>query len=553
MIEHEVLIVGGGPAALAAALAAAERVGTAMVSKVHPLRFLSGEARGDFAAPLGRAGPDSWQDHCQDTLRAGCGLCEEEAAAWLAREAVGAAITLEHQGMPFARDAAGRIAQRLLLGHRAARACHVGDFTGKALVDTLWGQTVRLGVRTYSDYCSVALLLNEEGCCGLMAWDLLHGGLVQFRSKAVVLAGGGMGEAWAATSNPYWATGEGLWLGAQAGALLRDLEFVVFQPVVAGKVRLEVGDEARSVGGCLRVRGERLIQDASAANTHVPEPALVSEAMVRAQRNGARVEADFRHLHPATVAEELPQLCRLAAWLHGVELARAPLPVEIGAHFLLGGLLVSSTGGVLNQDGEALPGLFAAGECASTGVHGASLLAGNGLVEAVLSGSRAGAQAAAYAAQAEFAVPIAGGVEAVEERVRQAREAPPGESSAVIRARMREIMSGTCGPIRDEEGLRRCLQELARLREALATLGTAGNPDRYNSALVRILEVEQMVDLAQVVAASALARRESRGVHRRSDFPERDDARFAKHTLAVLTKEGPRITQASAEKEGGSH
>lgn len=549
MIEHEVLVVGGGPAALAAALAASEAAGTAIVSKVHPLRFLSAEARGDFAAALGRAGPDSWQDHLADTLRAGCALCGEEAAAWLAREAIPAVIALEHQGMPFERGNHGRIAQRSLLGHTAARGCHVGDLTGKALVDTLWGQTVRLGARVYSDYYSLALLLNDEGCCGLMAWDLLHGGLVQFRSKAVVLASGGMGEAWAASSNPYWATGESPWLGAQAGAALRNLEFVVFQPVLAGKVRLEIGDEARSLGAYLRsAQGERLVPDTGGENGDLPEPALVAQAMAKAEKNGVRVQADFRHLNATEIAAQLPHLCQVASWLYGAELARSPLPVRVGAHFLVGGLAVDSSGAVVKTDGEAVPGLFAAGECASTGAHGASLLPGNGLAEAVLSGGGAGGEAAAHAARTQFASPRAGTVEAVEERVRRARQTRAGESTAAIRAALQKAMSAGCGPLRSEKGLQTCLRELAALREALNQAGVAETLDRYNASLVSIFELEQMLEIAEAVGACALARQESRGVHRRNDFPERDDAGFAGPTLVTLTPEGPRIMQPSGEK-----
>jgi succinate dehydrogenase / fumarate reductase flavoprotein subunit len=549
MIEHEVVIVGGGPAALAAAVAAGEAGGAAIVSKVHPLRFLSGEAQSDLAAALGRATEDGWQEHLRDTLEAGCGLCDEQAAASVTREAIGAVIALEHQGMLFARNAQGRIAQRALPGHKVARGCHYGDLTGKALIETLWGQTVRLGVRAYTDYYSLALLLHEDGLCGLMAWDLLHGGLVQFRAKAVVLAGGGMGDAWRTTSNPVWATGEALWLGARAGAALRDMEFVVFRPVLGGEVRLAISDAALGLGASLRTsEGERLLPQASSETSETAPPEVIAAAIAVAQERGLSVQVDFRHLDGAVVTAQLPRLCEAAARFFGADLARTPIPIRLGAHFLVGGLWVNAEGAAMTRDARPIPGLFAAGECASTGAHGASLLAGNALAEAVVTGARAGASARAHASQAQFASPPPAAVEAVEEQIREASERPRAEKSGVIRRETQEAMSAACGPLRCAQGLTHCAARLRSLRQALHQAGVPVGVERYNVPLVSLLETEQMLTVAEVVVTRALAREESRGLHQRTDCPERDEAGFGGHTLAALTEQAVQVAQAPLEK-----
>jgi succinate dehydrogenase / fumarate reductase flavoprotein subunit len=539
-LAHDVIVVGAGLAGMRAALAAqAAGADVAIVSKVYPVRSHSNAAQGGINAAL--SPEDSWESHAYDTVKGSDFLGDQDAIEILAREAPGAIIELEHMGVVFSRDEEGRLGSRNFGGASHARTYFVGDFTGQAILHVLYEQLLKSGIRAYNEFFVTQLLRDEAGAvAGVLALDLRSGELHQLHASAVVLCTGGMGRVFEPSTNALICTGDGTALAYRAGAPLMDMEMVQFHPTTLKSNGALISESARGEGGYLLNRlGERFMAKTAPHKMELASRDVVSRAE-QVEINEGRGEdgcvlLDVRHLGAARILERLPQIRELALEFAGVDMITDPVPVLPGMHYQMGGVRTDVHGAT------AIPGLFAAGECACVSVHGGNRLGANSLLETVVFGRRAGMAAAATAAgrrppQLSEALCRDGrrSLDAILAR-------PAGERAAALRLEMGRTMTARVGVFRTEESLREAETQLLQLRERWSRVGVGDKGRVFNQALVAVLELDFMLDLARCVVAAALARTESRGAHTRLDHPARDDVNWLKHILCVAAADGPRL------------
>jgi succinate dehydrogenase / fumarate reductase flavoprotein subunit len=392
---HDLLIVGAGLAGMRAALAAPAHADVALVSKVHPVRSHSVAAQGGINAALGEH--DSWEQHAYDTAKGGQYLGDQDAIEAMCREAPGDILDLERLGVIFSRDERGRIAQRPFGGAGAVRTCYAADRTGHALLHAMYEQLLKRRAVVYEEWYVTSLIVDGGACRGVIAWDLLRGGVHAIGAKAVVLATGGSGRVFLTSTNAVINTGDGMALAYRAGVPLEDMEFVQFHPTTLKDTGILITEGARGEGGyLLNTLGERFMTRYAPEQMELATRSTVSLAIGREILEGRGVDGcvllDLRHLGRARILERLPQIRELAVEFAGVDPVESPIPVRPGAHYQMGGVRA-------NQWGETdLPGLYAAGECACVSVHGANRLGGNSLLETIVFGRRAGQRAGLYIA-----------------------------------------------------------------------------------------------------------------------------------------------------------
>ncbi len=538
--SYDVVVVGGGGAGLRAALEASRNVRTAVVSKLHPTRSLTGAAQAGINAALSSAAPDadSWEQHAAQTIAAGDYLVDQDAAAQLCRAAPGAVRELERFGLPFSRTAEGFIRQRGSGSlHRAAVA---GELTGHHLLQTLYQQCLRAGVEFFDEFYVLDLLFAGAPVAGVIGYELATGELHAFHAPSVVLATGGCGRIFATTSNGHSATGDAMALALRSGLPLQDMEFFQFHPTGLHRLGIVVAEAARVEGAALRNgAGEafmgRYAPDAKdLAPTDVTARAVVTE--VREGRGygpaGDHVVLDLTQLPNERWGSATATAAGLALTQLGIDATTIPIPVYPTAHYAMGGLPTTADAQVLGRDALPVPGLFAAGEVACVSVHGANRLAANALLEAVVFGQRAGAGAAAHAdASAGRAEPASNPSATASALLEQLRDASGTERSAPIRAALQKTMDEHASVIRSEASLARAAGDLGELKKRYANVAITDPGRRYNTDLMEAVELGFLLDVAEALIAGAAARRESRGAHFRADYPARDDTGFLHHTL----------------------
>jgi succinate dehydrogenase / fumarate reductase, flavoprotein subunit len=557
--RHDAVIVGFGVAGAWAAIAARDAglQDVAVVTKVHPLRAHSVAAQGGIAAALGNVlgpsgAPDDWQAHARDTLAAGGGLGHRDAIELICRSARDVILEYEHMGCCFSRLPDGRIAQRPFGGHAAPRAVYAADRTGQVLLHTLYEQALRRGVRFYEELFVTSLAHEEGRCCGVAGVDLVQGEPVVLGAKAVLLATGGHARAWSVHTNTLTNTGDGIALAFEAGAAILDLELLQFHPTGLYPQGVLLSEACRGEGGwLLNGAGERFMQRHPAAElaprdvvTRAEQAEIDAGRGVGSERQALHL--DLRHLGSSTIEERLPEVARLVQNLVGKDPARDLVPIRPTAHYAMGGIAIDLDGRVERPSGEPVAGLFAAGECSHVGVHGANRLGANSLLEASVIGRRAG-HALALEAVAQGPTGDAP-LSAALERVRSAWEArlavsssQPGSVYGVLRE-LGLAMTRHCGVVRDEAGIEQGLAHVAAARERLASTACRDRARSLNYELCAGFEAEHLLLVAELTLHGALARRESRGAHVRSDHPERDDVHFQKHSLASHGEDGrPRL------------
>jgi fumarate reductase flavoprotein subunit len=557
--EHDVLIVGGGGAGLRAAIAVAERdprLDVAIVSKVYPMRSHTVAAEGGAAAVI-KPG-DSLEAHIEDTIAGSDWLADQDAVEVFVQEAPREMVQLEHWGCPWSRAPDGTVAVRPFGGMRIARTWFAADKTGFHMLHTLFQTALKYASITWYHEWFVTRLLVEDGRCqGVTALELRTGRLHLIAARAVVLCTGGAGRIYPFTTNGAVCTGDGMALAYRAGVPLKDMEFVQYHPTGLPPTGILITEAARAEGGILVNKdGYRYLQDYGLGPAE-PWPRLramemgprdrLSQAFVHEVRKGRTVRGpygdvvhlDLRHLGEATIRERLPFVRELCLHYAGIDPARELIPVRPVVHYMMGGVHTDVAGAT------PLPGLFAAGECACVSINGANRLGSNSLPELLVFGARAGSAAAAFALEhrdLRLSALAAQARDEEERLARQWRRATGGtERLGQLRAALTQTMEEGCGIYRDAAGLRATCQQLADLRERVARVALDDPSYVYNTELVGALEFDFMLDVAQAVAHSALARQESRGSHQRTDFPQRDDARFLKHTLAYAADGAPRI------------
>ena len=540
IIRHDAVVLGGGLAGMRAALEAA-RCGAdvAVVSKVYPTRSHSVAAQGGINAALGE--DDSWLDHAFDTVKGSDYLADQDAAAVLCRDAPSDILELEHMGVTFNRREDGRLAQRPFGGAGTPRTCYVADITGHVILHVVWEQTVRSGIDFYDEWFAVSLIVEEGRCRGIVALDMRSGRLHTFEAKAVILATGGLGRVYEPSTNGLICTGDGAALAYRAGAALMDMEFTQFHPTTLYPSGVLITEGARGEGGhLLNALGDRFMADYAPERLELASRDVVSRAEQVEINSGRGVNGcvmlDMRHLSRELILTRLNQIYELAWDLAGVDMLTNTVPIRPGMHYQMGGVKT-------DIDGRCtLPGLYAAGECACVSVHGANRLGGNSLLETVVFGRRAGRTAAQEAEEEKFvnltpavAHDHAGRIDALLSRSNL------GIRAAALRRELGATMQERAGIFRDGAGLSAGLEALHGLRDRYESVSVQDQGSVFNTDLISALELGNMLDLAEVMMASSLARQESRGAHARRDFPDRDDEGWLKHTLATYTPDGPRL------------
>ena len=566
--QHEVVIVGAGGAGLMAALYASRGADTAVISKLYPTRSHTGAAQGGIGAALGNLEADNTEWHTYDTVKGSDYLGDQDAIAFMCEEAVPVVYELEHMGLPFSRTKDGRIAQRRFGGHTnndtkqpVTRAAYAADRTGHMILQTLYQQCIKNQVNFYDEFHVLDLLVRDGVANGVIAVELATGELHVFHAKAVIFATGGHGRVWEVTSNAYAYTGDGVAIALRKGIPAEDLEFFQFHPTGIRKLGILITEGVRGEGGVLiNNEGERFMDRYAPTVKDLASRDVVSRAMFLEMRDGKGIGGE-RYLHldmrPDTVNKyseadgrmtpdgqpyvvtgeqlltKVPDIIDFARTYLHVDPLSEPMAVQPTAHYAMGGIPTNKHGEVVvDTQNTVMPGFYAAGEVACVSVHGANRLGTNSLLDLVVFGKEAGLRAAEFASGSDYKELEDDPTGYTREQVDRILGNKNEEKAVLIGEEMKIEMMDKVGVFREEASMQEAEAKMAELRERYQKVGVDDHGKTFNTDLLNAWELGCLLDVAQVTAASAVARKESRGAHAREDFPERDDKEWMKHTLA---------------------
>jgi succinate dehydrogenase / fumarate reductase flavoprotein subunit len=572
--QFDVIVVGAGGAGLMAALYASKTANTAVISKLYPTRSHTGTAQGGVGAALASEEEDHWEWHAFDSVKGSDYLGDQDAIEFMCYEAVQAVYELEHYGLPFSRTPEGRIAQRPFGGHTnnvtgkpVRRACYAADRTGHMILQTLYQQCLKNNVNFFDEFQVVDLLIVNGAAAGVVAIELATAELHVFHAKSVIFATGGHGRVWDITSNAYAYTGDGIAITMRHGIPMEDMEFFQFHPTGIYKLGILITEGVRGEGGVLiNGLGERFMEKYAPTVKDLASRDVISRAMYLEMKAGRGINGQ-RYLYldcrpeivnkyaaldgrknldgtPYTVTGEtiiakLPDIVDFARTYLGVDPVTQPMPVQPTAHYTMGGIPTNQYGeAVIDENNTVMPGLYAAGEVACVSVHGANRLGTNSLLDLIVFGKHSGLRAAEFALGSNFQPLPADPTEFTRAQFDAIRNAQGNEKILEIASTMKTVMTDCVGMFRTGEGMQSALETVRELRERHKHIPLHDQGKIFNTELINIWELGNLLEIAELVSVCALARTESRGGHARDDYPKRDDVNWLKHTLSWVRPNG---------------
>ena len=558
--KFDVVIVGAGGSGMRASLQLA-RAGlkVAVLSKVFPTRSHTVAAQGGIGASLGNMSEDNWHYHFYDTVKGSDWLGDQDAIEYMCREAPKAVYDLEHMGMPFDRNPDGTIYQRPFGGHTAnygekpvQRACAAADRTGHAMLHTLYQQNVKENTSFFVEWLAMDLIRDVSGdVVGVTALEMETGDTHIFEAKTTLLATGGAGRIFAASTNAFINTGDGLGMAARAGVPLEDMEFWQFHPTGVHGAGVLLTEGCRGEGAILRnSNGERFMERYAPAYKDLAPRDYVSRCMDQEIKEGRGcgpnkdyINLDMTHLGAETIMKRLPSVFEIGHNFANVDITKEPIPVVPTIHYQMGGIPTNIHGQVVTQnahnESEIVNGLYAVGECACVSVHGANRLGTNSLLDLLVFGRAAGNHIVEFNKTNPVHKPLpADAAEATLARIARLDNATGGEYAQDVANDIRNAMQQHAGVFRTQASMNEGVLKIAALRDRVKTIGLKDKSKIFNTARIEALEVENLIEVAQATIVSAAARQESRGAHSVNDYadsPEhpngRNDTDWHKHTL----------------------
>jgi succinate dehydrogenase / fumarate reductase flavoprotein subunit len=551
--KFDAIIIGAGGAGMRASLQLAEAgLRVAVLSKVFPTRSHTVAAQGGIGASLGNMAADNWHWHMYDTIKGSDWLGDQDAIEYMCRMAPQVVYELEHFGMPFDRNADGTIYQRPFGGHMAnfgetpvQRACAAADRTGHAMLHTLYQRNVRANTQFFVEWMALDLVRDAEGdVVGVVAYEMETGNAMILQAKATVLATGGAGRIFAASTNAFINTGDGLGMAARAGIPLEDMEFWQFHPTGVAGAGVLITEGVRGEGGILlNSAGERFMERYAPNAKDLASRDVVSRAMDQEIKEGRGCGPDkdhvllkLDHLGPDVILKRLPSIREIAIKFANVDPIKDPIPVVPTIHYQMGGIPTNIHGQVVApKDGDPntiVNGLYAIGECACVSVHGANRLGTNSLLDLLVFGRAAGNHIVDLQLQRRQHKPLpAGAGDASVGRLARLDGATSGEQVADVANELRKTMQAHCGVFRNQQLLTQGVAKVMEIERRVARIAIKDKSKTFNTARVEALELDNLIETAKASIVSAEARQESRGAQARSDFPDRDDVNWLKHTL----------------------